>query len=158
MGWLARKYGLQANAVTAFELVTADGRLVRADAEQHADLFWALRGGGGNFGVVTAIEFEVFQVDELYAGAHVLRVRALVRGAAHLDDLLPTLPDELMTWASLMHFPPIPDVPAFARGRSFAVVMGALPRQRGRRPRRCWRRCARSARSATRSRWCHRSR
>jgi hypothetical protein len=54
MGWLARKYGLQSNAVTALELVTADGSVVRADAEHHPDLFWALRGGGGNFGVVTA--------------------------------------------------------------------------------------------------------
>ena len=69
MGWLARKHGLQCNAVTALELVTADGELVRADAENHADLFWALRGGGGNFGVVTAIEFAVHPVDELYAGA-----------------------------------------------------------------------------------------
>ena len=69
MGWLARKYGLQANAVTALELVTAEGELVRADAEHHADLFWALRGGGGNFGVVTAIEFAVYEVDDLYAGA-----------------------------------------------------------------------------------------
>src|ERR1700759_3487358 len=69
LGWLARKHGLQTNAVTALELVTADGELVRADHEPHADLFWALRGGGGNFGVVTAIEFEVQPLDELYAGA-----------------------------------------------------------------------------------------
>src|SRR3954453_1448258 len=57
MGWLTRKYGLQTNAVTAFELVTADGELIRVDAEQESELFWAMRGGGGNFGVVTAIEF-----------------------------------------------------------------------------------------------------
>jgi hypothetical protein len=125
IGWLARKYGMQTNSVTAFELVTADGRLLRADADHHADLFWALRGGGGNFGVVTAIEFEVFEVDELYAGALFF---PLSRASAVLhtwSELLPSLPEELMTWASIMHFPPIPDVPAFARGRSFAVVMGA---------------------------------
>src|SRR5690349_11751866 len=69
MGWLARKYGLQANAVTALELVTADGRHARIDAEHEPDLFWALRGGNGNFGVVTAIEFAVYPADELYAGA-----------------------------------------------------------------------------------------
>ena len=127
MGWLARRHGLQANAVTAFELVTAEGTLVRADHEHHADLFWALRGGGGNYGVVTAIEFAVHPVDELYAGAmffpfersgEVLHTwRELVAG---------DLPDELMTWAYMLHFPPIPDVPAFARGRSFAIVMGAF--------------------------------
>ena len=68
MGWLARKYGLQANSVTAIELVTADGRAARVDAEHEPDLFWALRGGSGNFGVVTAIEFAVYPVEELYAG------------------------------------------------------------------------------------------
>jgi FAD/FMN-containing dehydrogenase len=126
IGWLARKYGMQANAVTAFELVTADGRLVRTDAEHHPDLFWALRGGGGNFGVVTAIEFEVFEVDELYAGAMFFPMSHAAAVLKTWAELLPSLPDEMMTWASIMHFPPIPDVPAFARGRSFAVVMGAF--------------------------------
>jgi FAD/FMN-containing dehydrogenase len=126
MGWLARKYGLQANAVTALELVTADGTLVRADAEHHSDLFWALRGGGGNFGVVTAIEFAVHPVDDLYAGAMFFPFERASEVLHAWTALLPTLPDELMSWASLMHFPPIADVPAFARGRSFAVVMAAF--------------------------------
>ena len=68
MGWLARKHGLQSNSVTAVELVTADGRLVRADHANESDLFWARRGGGGNFGVITAIEFAVYPVEQLYAG------------------------------------------------------------------------------------------
>src|ERR671919_123416 len=68
MGWLARKYGLQTNSVTAIELVTADGELRRTDPSHEPDLFWALRGGGGNYGVVTAIEFAVYPVAELYAG------------------------------------------------------------------------------------------
>ena len=125
IGWLSRKYGLQANAVTAFELVLADGRLVRTDADHHPDLFWALRGGGGNFGVVTAIEFEVQPVDQLYAGALFFEVE---RSGEMLDAwtaLLPHLPEELMSWASIIHFPPIPEVPAFARGRSLAVIMAA---------------------------------
>jgi FAD/FMN-containing dehydrogenase len=125
MGWLARKHGLQANAVTAIEIVTADGELVRADADHHRDLFWALRGGGGNFGVVTAIEFAVHPVDELYAGAMFFPFERSSEVLHTWSALLPTLPDELMSWASLIHFPPIPDVPAFARGRSFAVVMAA---------------------------------
>jgi FAD binding domain len=126
MGWLSRKHGLQTNAVTALELVTADGELVRADHEHHADLFWALRGGGGNFGVVTAIEFEVQPLDELYAGAMFFEVERSSEVLHAWSALLPTLPDELMSWASVMHFPPLPDVPAFARGRSFAVVMAAF--------------------------------
>jgi|tagenome__1003787_1003787.scaffolds.fasta_scaffold20953531_1 FAD/FMN-containing dehydrogenase len=125
IGWLSRKYGLQANAVTALELVTADGDLVRADAQNHPDLFWALRGGGGSFGVVTAIEFEVHEVEDLYAGALFFPFERSAEVLHAWNDLLPTLPDELMSWASVMHFPPIPDVPAFARGRSYAVVMAA---------------------------------
>src|SRR5215210_2869819 len=125
MGWLARKHGLQTNAVTALELVTADGDLIRADADHHPDLFWALRGGGGNFGVVTAIEFAVHPVDELYAGAMFFPFERSSEVLHTWSALLPELPDELMTWVTLYHFPPIPDVPAFARGRSFAIVMGA---------------------------------
>src|SRR5215210_7853617 len=68
LSWLARKHGLAADHVTAIELVTPDGRLVRATPEDHADLFWALRGGGGNFGVVTAMEFRLFPYGEVYAG------------------------------------------------------------------------------------------
>jgi FAD/FMN-containing dehydrogenase len=126
LGWLARKHGLQANAVTALELVTADGELIRADADDHPDLFWALRGGGGSFGVVTAIEFAVHPVDELYAGALFFPFERSGEVLHTWASLLPTLPEELMSWASVMHFPPLPDVPAYARGRSFAVVMAAF--------------------------------
>jgi FAD/FMN-containing dehydrogenase len=126
MGWLARKHGLQANAVTALELVTADGEHVRADHEHHTDLFWALRGGGGNFGVVTAIEFDVFPIDELYAGALFFPFERSSDVVHTWSALLPALPDELMCWATLLHFPPAPDVPAFARGRSYAIVMAAF--------------------------------
>jgi FAD/FMN-containing dehydrogenase len=126
LGWLSRKHGLQANAVTALEVVTAGGELVRADADHHPDLFWALRGGGGSFGVVTAIEFAVVPVDELYAGALFFEFERSAEVLHTWNALLPSLPDELMSWASLLHFPPLPDVPAFARGRSFAVVMAAF--------------------------------
>ena len=68
MSWLGRAYGLSANNVEAIEVVTADGRLVRADACTETDLFWALRGGGGSFGVVTAIELRLFPITEVYAG------------------------------------------------------------------------------------------
>src|SRR5688500_3973160 len=126
MGWLASKHGLQTNPVTALELVTAEGTFVRANHEHHADLFWALRGGGGNSGVVTAIEFAVHPVDELYAGALSCPFER-APGVLHTWSALQAgLLDELMSWVSLLHFPPIPDVPAFARGRSFAVVMAAF--------------------------------
>lgn len=126
MGWLARKHGLQTNAVTALELVTADGELMRVDAQHEPDLFWALRGGGGNFGIVTAIEFDVVELEELYAGAFFFPFERAAEVLHTWNAMRPGLPEEFMSWASLLHFPPIPDVPAFARGRSYAVVMAAF--------------------------------
>jgi len=126
MGWLARRHGLQTNSVTAFELVTADGHLVRTDALHEPDLFWALRGGGGNFGVVTAIEFEVYPYAEVYAGACFFayeRTREILHA---WRELLPTLPDELMSWAAILHFPPDPALPEALRGRSYTVVWGVF--------------------------------
>ena len=87
MGWLARSRGLAANSVTAVELVTAEGRFVRPDSENEPDLFWAVRGGGGSFGVVTAIELELYPTPELYAGAMFWPVRAGRRGVALLARL-----------------------------------------------------------------------
>ena len=126
IGWLARKYGMQTNSVTAFELVTADGRLLRTDHEHDPELFWALRGGGGNFGVVTAIEFAVYPVEELYAGAMFFPFERAAEVLHTWRELLPTFPEELMTWANILHFPPAPFVPEAVRGGSFTVVMGAF--------------------------------
>jgi FAD/FMN-containing dehydrogenase len=126
MGWLARKYGLQTNSVTAIELVTADGRHVRTDPTNEPDLFWALRGGGGNFGVVTAIEFSVYPVEELYSGAMFYPFEQAGEMYHAWNELLPTLPEELMSWASLLQFPDIPDVPEPFRGASYAIVMAAF--------------------------------
>ena len=126
MGWLARRHGLQTNSVTAIEIVLADGRLVRTDATHEPELFWALRGGNGNFGVVTAIEFAVYPVEELYAGAMFFPFERSPEVLHRWAPLLDGFPDELMTWASLLHFPDLPWVPAHARGGSFAVVYGAF--------------------------------
>ena len=88
LSWLAREHGLAANHVTAIELVTPDGELVRATADDHADLFWALRGGGGNFGVVTAMEFRLFPYGEVYAGMFLFpyeRAAEVLRRLARVD-------------------------------------------------------------------------
>jgi FAD/FMN-containing dehydrogenase len=126
MGWLARRYGLQANSVTAIELVLADGRHVRTDPTHEPDLFWALRGGNGNFGVVTAIEFAVYPLEELYAGAMFFPFERSAEVLHTWARMLGGLPDELMTWTSLMHMPDLPWVPEHARGGSFAIVAGAF--------------------------------
>ena len=122
LSWLARKHGIGANQVTAIEVVTASGDFVRADWANEPDLFWALRGGGGAFGIVTAIEFNLFPLDEVYAGilwypvdraAEVLKV-----WRAWTDDL----PDEMTSVGRILQFPPIPEIPEPVRGQSFVVV------------------------------------
>ena len=125
VSWLGRRYGLAANSVTAVELVTAANGLIRADADNHPDLFWALRGGGGSFGVVTALEFRLYPVRELYAGAMFWPIEdaELILNAwrAWIDDV----PDEVTSIGRLLRVPPIPDIPEPIRGRSFVVVEAA---------------------------------
>jgi FAD/FMN-containing dehydrogenase len=126
LGWLARKYGLQCNSVTAIDVVTADGLLLRCDHEHEPDLFWALRGGGGNFGVVTAIEFRVYPVESVYAGSMFFPFARAGEVARAWRDLLSSLPDELTSQFSLMHVPDVPFAPEPMRGQSFAVLSAAL--------------------------------
>ncbi|HUE25749.1 MAG TPA: FAD-binding protein, partial [Solirubrobacteraceae bacterium] len=126
MGWLARRHGLQANSVTAVELVTADGRVIRADAMQEPELFWALRGGGGSFGVVTTIEFAVYPVEQLYAGAMLFPFEQASDVLGAWSELLPSLPDTMTSWGALMHLPDLPFVPEPLRGGSFAAVLAAF--------------------------------
>jgi FAD/FMN-containing dehydrogenase len=122
MGWLARSRGLSANSVTAVEIVTADGRLVRADQENEPDLFWAVRGGGGNFGVVTAIEIALYEEPELYAGAMFWPVEQAAEVLHAWREWTETVPDTVTSVGRILHFPPIPDVPEPMRGNSFVVV------------------------------------
>ena len=122
MGWLARSRGLAANSVTAVEIVTADGTLVRADREHEPDLFWAVRGGGGSFGIVTAIELELYETPELYAGAMFWPVEQAGEVLRAWRDWAETVPDEVTSVGRILHFPPLPDIPEQLRGGSFAVV------------------------------------
>lgn len=126
IGWLTRKYGLQCNAVRAIELVTIDGDHVRADADHHPDLFWALRGGGGNFGVVTAFEFDVVAVPQLASGALFFPVERTAEVLHAWTALVPSMPEELTTWVTVLHFPPFDEVPSEVRGRSFVILMAAF--------------------------------
>ena len=125
LGWLARRYGLAANSVTAVELVTPDGRLVRADAAHEPDLFWAVRGGGGSVGVVTAIEMLLYPVRELYAGAlffPIQRTSEVLRAWREWTD---TVPDEVTSIGRILRLPPLPEIPEFLRGRALAMVEAA---------------------------------
>jgi UDP-N-acetylenolpyruvoylglucosamine reductase len=123
MSWLGRAYGLSANNVEAIEVITADGRIVRADACTEPDLFWALRGGGGSFGVVTAIELRLFPITEVHAGLLWWPTEAAAEVLQAWRQLTQSgLPEEFTTSARLMNFPPAPDLPAHLRGQSFVVI------------------------------------
>src|SRR5215469_13299959 len=119
----AAQHGLSANNVSAVELVTADGRLRRADVGSESGLFWALRGGGGSFGVVTAIELWLFPVTGVNAGLLWWPMHAAPSVLPAWRELTQSgLPDEFTTSVRLMRFPVLPNVPEAVRGRWFVIV------------------------------------
>jgi FAD binding domain/Berberine and berberine like len=126
ISWLARKHGLATNSVLAIEIVTADGQLRRVDAEHDAALFWALRGGGGNFGVVTAMEIALYPMPQLYAGAMWWDWQHSARVMHAWREWTLDLPDEVTSSARIMRVPPLPDIPEFLRGRDFVTIDAAI--------------------------------
>jgi FAD/FMN-containing dehydrogenase len=126
IGWYARKLGLATNALTAVELVIGDGTLVRADAEHHPEIFWAVRGGGGNLGVVTALEFRMFPVETAYAGMLVWDLADVEKVLRTWAAWAPGAPDEVTTSFRALRLPPMPELPELLRGRAVAVVDGAV--------------------------------
>jgi hypothetical protein len=126
LGWLSRLHGLAANSVLAAEVVTAAGELVRTDRENEPDLFWALRGGGGSFGVVTALEFSLYPLSEAYAG---MIAWPAARGAEVFEtylDWIRDLPDELTAWVRFLTLPPLPQVPEPLRATPIVDVTAAF--------------------------------
>ena len=126
IGWLMRKHGLSCDSLVAADVVTADGRLVRASDDEDAELLWALRGGGGNFGVVTSFEFDLHPVGPTIYGGPMFFDGA--RGGEILRryrEWTADAPDELTTMVNLTTAPPAPFLPAEWHGRKIAVVIGA---------------------------------
>ena len=122
MSFLSRRYGLAANRVLAVELVNSDGELIRADRRNHPELFWALRGGGGSFGVVTALEFELIDMPTVYAGAMFFPIERASEVLHAWRRWTTTAPDTVTSVGRLLRFPPMPDIPEPMRGRSFALI------------------------------------
>jgi FAD/FMN-containing dehydrogenase len=125
IGWLARKYGLAANSLTAVEIVTPDGHPVRADADHEPDLFWAVRGGGGGVGVVTALEMTLYPVRHLYAGVLFFPIERSPEVLHAWRKFTQSAPDELTSLARLLRLPPAPELPETLRGRAFVSVEAA---------------------------------
>jgi FAD/FMN-containing dehydrogenase len=122
-GWLTRKYGMTIDNLVAADVVTADGRTRRASDEENADLFWALRGGGGNFGVVTRFEFRLHPVGpDIVAGLVIYPLEQAKRVLTAYRALVETAPEELTAWIVLRQCPPLPFVPAAVHGTPVVVV------------------------------------
>ena len=124
-GWLERKHGLACDNILAVELVTATGAEVRASADEHPELFWALRGGGGNFGVVTAIEFALHPVGPAVLGGLLLHPAERGRELLRLfRDVMHDAPDELSLAFVYLTAPDEDEIPAELRGRPAVAIAG----------------------------------
>jgi FAD/FMN-containing dehydrogenase len=120
IGWLVRKHGLTVDDLLAVEIVIADGERLHVDSQRHPGLFWALRGGGGNFGVVTRLHYRLHHLETILGGLLVLPASPAVLGSfiAAADDA----PDELSTIAILTRLPPLPFVASEHHGRLALMV------------------------------------
>ncbi len=125
MGWLARKYGLAADSVLAIEIVTPDGVQRRASATENSELFWGLRGGGGNFGVVTAMEFKLYPVKTIYGGGITYSAENAADLLRFFRSWIETVPEELTASVSLVKFPDMPQVPEPMRGKKLVSLEAA---------------------------------
>jgi FAD binding domain len=122
LGWLARSEGLACNSVTALTVVTAGGEARRVSAEQEPDLFWALRGGGGAYAVVTELEFDLVAVSNVYAGQLMWPMEQARAVVTAYRDWTADLPESVTSAVKLVRFPPLPQLPPPLRGRSLVVV------------------------------------
>jgi FAD/FMN-containing dehydrogenase len=122
-GWISRKYGLTIDNLLSVEMVTADGAIVCASATENEDLFWAVRGGGGNFGIVTTFEFQAVDIGtELYTGPLVKRFEDAGAYMRFYRDYVRKMPDEMTIWTVLRHAPPLPFIPEEYHGKMVVLV------------------------------------
>jgi FAD/FMN-containing dehydrogenase len=125
LGWLVRKYGMAADSVLAIEVVTPDGVLRRATTQENADLFWAILGGAGNFGVITTLEFQLYPVTSLYGGFLVYPAEQAREAMRFYRAWVRTLPDEMTSSFSVMKFPSLPIMPEPVRGKTLVFIRAA---------------------------------
>jgi hypothetical protein len=125
LSWFGRKHGWACNRVAAIELVTADGEARTVDATSDPDLFWALRGGGGGYAIVTALHVELLPIAEVYAGALLFPAEVGVDGVRRYRDWAATAPEEVSSTLRLLNLPPIPDIPEPVRGKKLLGIAAA---------------------------------
>jgi FAD/FMN-containing dehydrogenase len=123
-GWLTRKYGLTVDNLVSVDVVTANGKRIQASENENADLFWAIRGGGGNFGVVTQFEFNLHKVGpEILAGLIVFPFEQAKQVLTHYREFVESAPEELNVWALLRKAPPLPFLPGNVHGKEVVVLV-----------------------------------
>ena len=123
IGWMARKYGLAIDHLRAVELVTAEGHLLRASADENSELFWGLRGGGGNFGIATAFEVDLHPGGTILGGAVFYEATEAASILHSYTQLASAAPDELTTQAVLMPAPPAPFIPPDKQGAPVVALL-----------------------------------
>lgn len=122
-GWLTRKYGMTIDNLASADVITASGKKIRASENENADLFWAIRGGGGNFGVVTQFEFQLHPVGpEILAGLIVFPLEQAKQVLRRYREFVESAPDELSVWVVLRQAPPLPFLPQEVHGKEVIVL------------------------------------
>lgn len=122
-GWLTRKYGMTIDNLVSVDIITAEGKKLRASENDNADLFWAIRGGGGNFGVVTEFEFQLFPVGpEIVAGLIVFPFNQAKQVLTRYRQFVASAPEDLNVWALLRKAPPLPFLPENVHGKEVVVL------------------------------------
>jgi FAD/FMN-containing dehydrogenase len=121
-GWLSRKHGYAADSLRRADVVTADGRAVVASPRENADLFWALRGGGANFGVLTSLEFRLYPVSRLWGGMSFHNIERAKETIACYREWALAEPDDLNTAVMLLQMPPDPQLPEAVRGKRLLAI------------------------------------
>ncbi len=122
-GWLTRQYGLAVDNLLSAEIVTADAQRLRVSADEHPDLFWAIRGGGGNFGVATRFEFQLHPVGpEIFGGLLVFPFDQARKVLTQYQAFVNTMPDDLSVWVVMRQAPPLPFLPADVHGKEVVVL------------------------------------
>jgi hypothetical protein len=125
LSWFGRKYGFACNHVTAIELVTADGEAHTVDHTSDPDLFWALRGGGGGYAIVTALHLELLPITEAYAGALLFPAELAADGLRAYRDWTAGVPEEVGSMMRFLNLPPLPDIPEPIRGKKLLAISAA---------------------------------
>ncbi|MFF0576203.1 FAD-binding oxidoreductase [Streptosporangium saharense] len=122
LSWFSRLHGQAANSVRALDVVDAEGEAFRVDAGSDPELFWALRGGGGDFALVTAVEFDLHPAPHLYGGRLMWPVERAGEVLAAFGEVTASAPEELSVWFTLLNFPPLDFLPPHLRGRSLVAI------------------------------------